>query len=153
MAGLVPAIHVFHAASAKAWMRGTSPGTSPRMTMPHGQPQIARSGGSNHGVIQRTRCVFESGSDVIFLEIGEIVQYFRSSRSTGQQIQNIGDANALAADTWSPTTNLRIGCYSIETFHSAPSWPSLGRSLANLIARDTIAISGYPIYGFNGAVK
>lgn len=65
-------------------------------------------------MIDGMSCIFKCGSDVVFFQIGILAEDFRAASAAGEQGENVGHPDALAANARPSSTNQGIGRNAIE---------------------------------------
>lgn len=75
-------------------------------------------------MIEVLDCILQGSSDVLILDIWIVAQYLGTLGAASQHIQNIDDANALAANAWPSPADLRINRDAFETAAHRPIIPN-----------------------------
>ena len=70
-----------------------------------------------HGVIGLTRRIRQRCLDVIRFQIGEVLENHLVRNAVGQHPEDVGHANAQAADARTPAAFARLDCDAFEKFH------------------------------------
>ena len=90
-------------------------------------------------MIEVLRRVFQRSSDVLILQVWVIAQDFRPIGTAGKHVENVGHADALAADAGPPAEHLRIRGDTINPARHDAIVPDLAELKTPRISKVTLS--------------
>lgn len=79
--------------------------------------KLHRSGAPKNGMIKVLGCVSDAGADVVWLQIGKILQNLLLRNTCGQHVEHILDPNPHPTDTGPPPTLRGVNRDALQCLH------------------------------------